>query len=156
MMCFEKFFFFLSYLPLFCVRKKHGLPLLNEAACPGGWEGQWHPDLYDSHTQLWWGHTSNAVLGFGPLATRKRGHRICSVKGKEAVKGLEHNGMGSSWGNCNCSICRRGGSGVTLLLPTAPWKEFVVKWGVASLPRQQQQYEREWPQVALESVQVGY
>jgi len=43
--------------------------------------------------------------------------------------------MRSGWGNWDCSLWRRGGSGEALLLSTAAWKEVVMRWGAASSPR---------------------
>ena len=41
--------------------------------------------------------------------------------------------MRSIWRNWDYLVCRRGGSGETLLLSIATWKEVVVRWGEFSL-----------------------
>lgn len=156
MMCFEKFFFF-CHIYLYFVSEKNMVCLC--------WMKQ-HAQVIEKGngtlTCMTLILSSGEVIPqmlcsvSGPLLQESEAMEYVQWRAKKLWKVWSTSGMGSSWGNCNCSICRRGGSGVTLLLPTAPWKEFVVKWGVASSPRQQQQYEREWPQVALESVQVGY
>lgn len=43
--------------------------------------------------------------------------------------------MWSSWGNWEHLVWRKGGSGKTILLPTAPWKGVVARWVSASSPR---------------------
>mgnify|MGYP001853057116 CR=1 FL=1 len=42
--------------------------------------------------------------------------------------------MRSGWGNCNCLVSGKEGSGEILLLSTTTWGEIVLRWGLASSP----------------------
>lgn len=64
----------------------------------------------------------NAVLSFGPLATRKRGHGICSGKAKEAVKGLEHKWYGKQLRELQLLNLQKRGLRVDLVAPYSSLK----------------------------------
>ena len=44
--------------------------------------------------------------------------------------------MRSGWGSWDYLVCRRGGSGETLLLSTTSWREVVARWVLACSPLQ--------------------
>jgi len=90
----------------------------------------WTWPLLSPCTQLWWGCTSSATFSFGPLTTRKTWRPWnMSREGQWSWWGAwSTNLMENGWGNWDCLVWRRGGSGETLLLSTTAWKEAVVRW----------------------------
>lgn len=68
------------------------------------------------------------------LLSGGNGHILYFVSEILAQTILTIDPMRRSWGNQDCLVWRRGGSGLTLLLSITTWKEFVARWGSASSP----------------------
>jgi len=120
------------------------------ALCPGGQEGQWHPGFYQkSCCQQEQGSDHPSVLSTFEAALQV----LCSVLGSSLQerhlrpRSISREGQWSCWGvwstglksgcgswdseNLAERFWKRRGSGETLLLSTATWKDVVVRWGIS-------------------------